>query len=279
MNPHASQRASLFQFFSSAKYHSRLVRQMTKRDVVGRYRGSLIGIGWSFLHPLLMLAVFTFVFSVVFQTKWGVPIEGQEEGKGVFAVVLFVGLIMHSFLSEVLTRSPTLILSNVNYVKKVIFPLELMPWIAVLSALIHACISLAVWCVAYLVLIGIPGWQIIYMPLVMLPLVTLALGVAYLLASLGVFLRDIAQTMGILSSVLLFLSPVFFPIERLPEVYQKLFLANPLTFIIQQARDVLIWRTPPDFEGLFVYMSAATIVFCIGFGWFQKTRQGFADVL
>ncbi len=279
MDPNAPQSASVLQLLKSVLINRHLISQMTKRDVIGRYRGSFIGIGWSFLHPLLMLAVFTFVFSVVFQTKWGVPVEGQEEGKGFFAIVLFIGLIMHSFLSEILTRSPGLILNNVNYVQKVIFPLEVMPWISVLSALIHSGISLIVWVVAYLILVGIPGWQIVFLPLVMIPLVTLALGIAYLLASIGVFLRDIGQTMGIISSVLLFLSPVFFPIERLPETFQTLFLINPLTFIIQQAREVLIWKAMPDFYGLLIYMIVASVVFLLGFAWFQKTRKGFADVL
>ncbi len=279
MNPNAPQSTSILQFFRSAWENRRLVVQMTKRDVVGRYKGSFIGIGWSFLHPLLMLSVFTFVFAVVFQTKWGVPAQGQEEGKGVFAIVLFVGLILHGFLSEVLTRSPALILSNVNYVKKVIFPLEIMPWISVLSALTHAAISVFVWFLAYFILIGIPGWQVIFLPIVMIPLITLTLGVAYFLASLGVYFRDIGQTMGVISSVLMFLSPVFFPIDRLPESFQDLFLMNPLTFIIQQARDVLIWGELPDFTGLAIYMSVSSVFFMVGFTWFQKTRKGFADVL
>ncbi|WP_246009095.1 ABC transporter permease [Vreelandella nanhaiensis] len=278
-DPNALPNTSVLQFFKSVIKNRHLVNQMTKRDVVGRYRGSFIGIGWSFLHPLLMLAVFTFVFSAVFQMRWGVPINGQEEGKGVFAIVLFIGLIIHSFLAEILTRSPSLIVSNTNYVKKVIFPLEIMPWVSVLSALIHASISIIVWLFAYLLLIGIPGWQVVFLPLVMIPLITLALGVAYLLASLGVFMRDIGQTMGVISSVLLFLSPVFFPLERLPEQFQTYFLLNPLTFMIQQAREVLIWKSLPDFYGLIIYMLVASLVFLLGFTWFQKTRKGFADVL
>lgn len=279
INPNASPKASVIQFFKSAIKNRHLVKQMTVRDVVGRYRGSFIGIGWSFLHPLLMLAVFTFVFSFVFQMRWGVPVGGQEEGKGVFAVVLFVGLITHSFLSEILTRAPSLIVSNTNYVKKVIFPLEILPWMSILSALVHVAISILVWLLAYLVLIGVPGWQVLFLPLVFIPLITLALGVAYFLASLGVFMRDIGQTMGVASSVLLFLSPVFFPLERLPGQLQAYFLLNPLTFIIQQARDVLIWKTLPDFSGLMIYMMVASVIFCLGFTWFQKTRKGFADVL
>ena len=279
MNPHASQPLSPVALVRSCIQHRNLILQITQREVVGRYRGSIIGMGWSFLNPLLMLAVFTFVFSVVFQAKWGVEMEGQSEGKGVFAVVLFIGLIVHALFAEVLTRSPALIVSNVNYVKKVIFPLEILPMSTVLSALFHAVISIVVWMAAHLLFIGIPGWQIIFLPLVLLPLLVLSLGVSYILASLGVFLRDVGQTMGIIATMLLFLSPVFFPMERLPEEYRPLFMANPLTFIIEQARDVLIWREMPDLIGLMVYTGYSSVVLMAGFAWFQKTRKGFADVL
>jgi lipopolysaccharide transport system permease protein len=263
----------------SISVNFQLIVQMTRRDVVGRYRGSVIGIGWSFLNPLLMLAVFTFVFAVVFEAKWGVPVQGAGEGKGVFALVLFIGLIVHTLFAEVLTRSPVLVVGNVNYVKKVIFPLEILPVSAVLSAVFHALVSLFVWFLAHFALIGLPGWQVLYLPLVLLPLIILSLGVSYILASLGVFLRDIGQTMGVLATVLLFLSPVFFPVERLPEQFQPLLLFNPLTVIIQQAREVLIWRQQPDFMQLSVYMGFALTILWVGFGWFQKTRKGFADVL
>ncbi|PPK49980.1 ABC transporter permease [Marinobacter persicus] len=279
MNPHALQPVSPKALALSCWQHRNLISQITRREVVGRYRGSMMGLGWSFLNPVLMLAVFTFVFSVVFQAKWGVEMQGQSEGKGVFAVVLFIGLIVHGLFAEVLTRSPGLIVGNVNYVKKVVFPLEILPVSAVLSALFHAVISIVVWFTAYLLIIGIPSWQIIFLPLVLLPLVVLSLGVSYVLASLGVFLRDVAQTMGILTTVLLFMSPVFFPIERLPAPYRPFFLMNPLTFIIEQARDVLVWHKMPDFTGLTIYLVCALTLLFIGYAWFQKTRKGFADVL
>lgn len=279
MNPHAPQPASPAALARSCWRHRGLIVEITRREVVGRYRGSVMGLGWSFLNPVLMLAVFTFVFSVIFQAKWGVEMEGQSEGKGVFAVVLFIGLIVHALFAEVLTRSPALIVSNVNYVKKVIFPLEILPVSAVISALFHTVISVLVWFIAHFLIIGVPGWQVVFLPLVLFPLLVLSLGISFILASLGVFLRDIAQTMGIIATVLLFLSPIFFPIERLPEQYQPFFLLNPLTFIIEQARDVLIWRRLPDFMGLSVYMLCTIAFLFIGFAWFQKTRKGFADVL
>ena len=279
MNPNTPQPLSLQSFLKSLVLNWNLIVQISKRDVIGRYRGSFIGIGWSFLNPLLMLCVFTFVFSVVFNAKWGLAMEGQEEGKGFFAIVLFVGLIIHGFFAEIITRSPSVIISNVNYVKKVIFPLEILPVTALFSALFHMAISLTVWLFVYVIFIGLPSWHVIYFPVVIAPLVILAFSISYFLASLGVFLRDIGQTMGLVSTVLLFLSPIFFPVERLPEVYQPLFMLNPLTFIIQEARGVLIWQQTPNFFGIFVYLITALVLFLLGYAWFQKTRRGFSDVL
>ncbi|WP_236995602.1 ABC transporter permease [Vreelandella populi] len=249
---------------------------MTKRDVAGRYRGSVLGLFWSFLNPVFMLLVYTFVFSVVFNARWGVT---EEETSTQFAVVLFAGLVVHSFFAEVLSKAPGLILGSSNYVKKVVFPLEILPAIALGGAIFHTAISLLVLQVAYLFFTGIPPWTIVLTPFVFFPLAILSLGVAWMLAALGVFLRDIGQFIGVIITVLLFLSPIFFPIDRLPEEYQILILLNPLTFIIEQAREVLIWGRLPDWKGLVVYTLFSTAFAWLGYAWFQKTRKGFADVL
>jgi len=252
---------------------------MTKREVIGRYKGSFLGLGWSFLNPLLMLAVYTFVFSVVFKSRWGVAENGAEESKAMFAVVLFVGMIVYGLFAEILNRAPGLIIGNVNYVKKVVFPLEVLPVVAACAALFHALVSLVVWMIAYTLLIDIPHWHVLLLPLILLPLLMLALGLAWFLASLGVFLRDVGQTVTIITTVMMFLAPVFFPVKNLPAEFQPLIMANPLTFIIEQARDVLIWGVLPDFQGLFNYLLVALVVLWAGFAWFQKMRKGFSDVL
>lgn len=223
-----------------------------------------------------MLTVYTFVFSVVFKAKWGV---GNEESKTSFALVLFVGLIVHGLLAEVLNRAPSLILSNVNYVKKVVFPLEILPIIILIAAFFHSVISTAVLLIAYVVINGYLPWTVILIPIVLLPLATLVLGFAWILASLGVFIRDIGQAIGIITTVMLFTSPVFFPLSAMPEKYQPFVLANPLTFIIEQSREVLIFGRSPNWLGLGIYMLIATAVAWLGYIWFQKTRKGFADVL
>lgn len=279
MNPHAQQPISMLALARTLCKHRQLIWQMTKREVLGRYKGSYLGLGWSFLNPLLMLCVYTFVFSVVFKARWGVASETGEESKAMFAIVLFVGMIVHALFAEILNRAPGLIVGNVSYVKKVVFPLEILPIVTACAALFHTLVSLIVWLLAYVIFIDIPHWQVLFLPVVMLPLLTLALGFAWFLASLGVFLRDVGQTIVIVTTIMMFMAPVFFPVKSLPEEFHPLIMANPLTFIIEQARDVLIWGRLPDFLGLLTYMAASLIVLWAGFAWFQKTRKGFSDVL
>ena len=276
INPHARQPTSLVALARSLWRNRQLIVQMTRREVAGRYKGSALGLAWSFFNPVFMLAVYTFVFSVIFKARWGV---GSEESKTQFAVVLFVGMIVHGLFAEVLNRAPGLILSNVNYVKKVVFPLEILPVISMGAALFHSVISLGVLLIAFVIFNGYLHWTVVFIPLVLLPLVILTLGLAWMLASLGVFLRDVGQTIGIITTVMMFLAPVFYPVTALPEEFRPWLMANPLTFIIEQAREVLIWGHLPDWFGLGVYALAATAVAWMGYAWFQKTRKGFADVL
>ncbi len=277
INPHCGQSTSLPGLARSLWHNRQLIAQMTKREVVGRYKGSVMGLAWSFLNPVFMLAVYTFVFSVVLKSRW--TGEGGDESTTGFAVVLFVGLIVHGLFAEVLNRAPTLILSNVNYVKKVVFPLEILPVIALGVAIFHGLVSIAVLLAAFFLFNGYLQWSVLLLPFVLLPLIVVTLGLAWFLASLGVFLRDVGQTIGIVTSVMMFMSPVFFPVSALPEQYRPLLMANPLTFIIEQSREVLIWGRLPDWAGLGAYLLAATAAAWAGYAWFQKTRKGFADVL
>lgn len=276
INPHAAQPTSPVAMIKSLWRNRNLIVQMTRREVVGRYKGSVLGLAWSFFTPILMLAVYTFVFSVVFKARWGTD---GDESKTQFALVLFVGMIVHGLFAEVLNRAPGLILSNVNYVKKVVFPLDVFPVIAMGAALFHASISLAVLLIAFALFNGYLHWTIIFIPVVLLPLVILTLGVAWIVASLGVFLRDVGQTVGIITTMMLFLAPIFYPITALPEEIRPWIMANPLTFIIEEARGVVILGRMPEWTGLGIYTVAATAVAWAGFAWFQKTRKGFADVL
>lgn len=252
-----------------------LIVSLVKREVVGRYRGSIMGILWSFFNPLLMLAVYTFVFGVIFKSRWNPLSDSKTE----FALVLFIGMIVFNLFAECINRAPGLIISNVNYVKKVVFPLEILPWISLGVALFHAFISLIVWLLAYLVFFGIPHASVLALPLVGLPLLLFTVGLSWFLSSLGVYLRDVAQFIGIVTTVLMFLSPVFYPATALPEEYRSLLFINPMTVAIEFSRDALFWGNAIDWPMLSVCYGVTIVIAWLGFVWFQKTRKGFADVL
>lgn len=275
INPHSKYSASLAAIFASFWGNRGLILQMTQREVIGRYRGSMMGLAWSFFNPLLMLVVYTFFFSVVFKARWG----SLDDSKGVFSVVLFIGLILHSLLAECVNRAPTLIIANVNYVKKVVFPLEILPIVALGSALFHSAISLLILIIAEAILLRALPWTAILFPLILAPLLLGAMGFAWFLSALGVYVRDIAQITGIITSVLMFLSPVFYSLSNLPTKYQAWIRLNPLTFIIEESRNTLIFGRQPDWTNWLVCMCGSVIVFWLGFWWFQRTRRGFADVL
>jgi lipopolysaccharide transport system permease protein len=255
--------------------HRDLIAQMARREVVGRYRGSVLGIVWSFFHPVLMLTVYTFVFSVVFNARW----QSGSDSKTEFAIVLFAGMIVYNLFAECINRAPGLVLANPNYVKKVVFPLEILPWVVFAAALFHAAVSLAVLLGFYALVNHDLQWTVVFLPVVLLPLVFLTLGLAWLFASLGVYLRDVGQTVGVATTVLMFLSPIFYPVTALPEDYRAIMYLNPLAHLIEQARAVTIWGQMPDWGALGFGLAVSLAVAWLGFAWFQKTRRGFADVL
>lgn len=249
---------------------------MTKRDVIGRYRGSIMGLFWSFINPVLLLGMYTLVFSVVFKARWG---STEADSRTQFAVLLFIGMIIHSLFAETLIRAPSLIIANASYVKKIVFPLEILPVVAMGASLFHAFVSLLVLAGALVIIDGSLPWEAVFMPLVLLPLIVLSLGAAWILASLGVYLRDVAQPIGMAMTILLFASPVFYPISALPASVQPWLILNPLTFIIEQSRAVLIQGQLPSVFGLLLYLLISLAFAWCGYAWFQKTRKGFANVI
>ncbi len=268
--------ATPLEMVASLWRHRSLIHASAKREVLGRYRGSALGLLWSFFNPLFMLAVYTFVFSVIFQARWSTDGSGS---KTEFALLLFAGLIMFNLFAECINRAPTLILTNANYVKKVVFPLEILPFVGLLSALYHGLISLLVWLAAYVLFYGVPQTTVLYLPLVVVPFALFIMGLSWALASLGVFLRDVAQFIGVITMSMMFLSPVFYPASALPEAYRHLLFINPVTPAIEIARDVLYWGKAPNCAMLSIYYAATLAIAWLGFAWFQKTRKGFADVL
>lgn len=255
--------------------HREMLWDLVRRDFIGRYQGSIMGVVWSLFNPLLMLAIYTTVFSVAFKARWGTG----DESKIAFAIVLFSGMVVHSLFAECINRAPTLIVSQVNYVKKVVFPLEILPGVALCSAMLHFAISFVVLLI-FCVFSGVNlHWAALFVPLLILPLILLTLGLSWILASLGVYFRDMTQIVGMISTLALFLAPVFYPVDALPEPYRSFLNWNPITLPIIQIRDVLLWDKPVRWDLWLIHLAIGTLIGLFGYWWFQKSRQGFADVL
>lgn len=277
LDPHVQASASPIKLIKSLFIHRDLIAELTTRDILGRYKGSFIGIGWSLVHPLILLSAYTLVFSQIFQVRWS-PVAGNVSLYE-FALILFVGIILLGLFNEVMQRAPGLVIANANYVKRVVFPIEVLPVVSVGTALFHAAISFGVLIMASTFIQGTLHWTTLFLPLILLPYMLWILGVAWFLSSFGVFVRDIGQSVGAISTLLMFLSPVFYPVSAVPESFRALMMANPLTFVIEQSRGLLLWGETPDFYQLAWYSLAAAIFCWLGYAWFQKTRKGFADVL
>ncbi|WP_042150698.1 MULTISPECIES: ABC transporter permease [unclassified Pseudoalteromonas] len=261
-------------FFSLWKHRTLLLR-LIKRDIIGRYKGSIMGIFWSFFNPLLMLAIYTFVFGEVFNARWSGGVDSKVE----FALILFSGLIVFNLFSECISQAPGQIIANKNYVKKVIFPIETLSWVTMGSAIFHFIISMTVWIIAYILLYGVPHFTILFTPIILLLLMGIIMGFSWFLAAFGVYLRDIGQVVTLLITATMFLSPIFFPLSAMPQVYQPFLMMNPLTIPIEQLRAIAFYGELPNWNLLFNYSLVSTFIAWLGFVCFQKTRKGFADVL
>lgn len=252
-----------------------LIKRLVIRETEARYKSTMLGLLWLILTPLFMLSVYAFVFSSILKAKWPNSSDSEFE----FAIILYCGLIVFTLFAEVLNRAPNLILENKNYVKKVIFPVEILPIVTIGVGLIQAVISYSILLVFCLVYYASLPWTIILFPLVLLPFLVLLSGLSLLLSALGVFLRDTGQVITVAVTGMMFLSPIFFPITAIPEAIRPYIYLNPLTFIIEQLREVILWGHMPDWSGLLVYTFISIIIAWLGYLFFIKTRKGFADVL
>ncbi|MGI6525454.1 MAG: ABC transporter permease [Bdellovibrionota bacterium] len=265
----------MFSLLASIRNNAALIWRLSKRDIESRYRGTFLGILWAIFIPVLLLLVYTFVFSVVFKARWG----EDNTGQGSFALILFCGLIFFNLFAECINRAPTLILSNAIYVKKILFPLEILPIVTIISALFNFILSYLVLMVGYLFIEGIPSFEVLLVPLLLIPFCLLTLGLTYFLASLGVFVRDLGQIVGVFVMILMFLSPIFYPLAAIPEKYQAIINLSPVTIIIEAARGLMFRAAIPNLPLLGGYLIVSIIVLYLGFLWFKKTEKGFADVI
>jgi lipopolysaccharide transport system permease protein len=252
-----------------------LLWQFTLRAVRGRYRGSYLGTAWALLTPILQLAVFTFVFTQIIQ----VGARAAERGPFDYALSLFAGLIVFNVFSEMATQASQLIVNSPNLVKRVAFPLELLPVSQLGAALFHSVLSIAVLLPAQLLLWGTLPWTVVFLPLVYLPLAMLSVGIGWLLSSLGVFLRDMGNIVAVAVNLLFFLTPVLYGMEDIPPLIQPWMWLNPLAPIVDDFRRVVQHGELPLWWRWLVVMGISTIVMIAGYAWFMKIRRGFADAI
>jgi lipopolysaccharide transport system permease protein len=271
-----SQSASLIWYGRSILGHRSLILRMVDREFTQRFRGSLLGALWAIITPLLTALVYTFVFSTVFNARWG---TSPEDNQTSFTVILLTGLVIHGIFAELISRAPAIVLSNPNYVKRVVFPLEILPIIALGTALINAGVGMAIVVLLNLVLTHTIQPTILLLPLVLFPYLLFVTGLVLFLGATGVYVRDLSQIVGFLVTVSLFLTPIFYPISAVPQSFQHFMWFNPLTFIVEQTRGIVLFGTLPHWKGLAIYTAASAVLLSIGFWWFQRMRNGFADVL
>jgi lipopolysaccharide transport system permease protein len=276
VNPHAAHPTSLAALVQSIWRHKGLIATLSRREIEGRYKGSLLGIFWSFLTPALMVTVFTFVFGEIFNARWA---GAKTESHFDFAAALFTGLLVYNLFSECIGKAPALITSNPVYVKKIIFPLETLSIVTGIAALFHFAIAYAVVILLVAASNWTLSWTILFTPIVIAPLIVMITGFTWMLSALGVFIRDIGQIITPALTAMMFLSPIFYPLSSVSPKYSWMYSINPITFTIEQLRDVLLHQKGPDWAGLTMYSAISLTIAYAGFLFFQKIRKGFSDVI
>ncbi len=257
-------------------WHDRhLIRRLAWRAVETRYRGSVLGLLWAFVQPLMMLGVYTFVFSVVFESRW----EIGEGDHAQFALYLFSGLALYTIFADCVNRAPGLVRANRTYITQIRFPVEVLCWASLCEALVNFGFSATILAVGYALVIGMPPLSWLYVPLILVPLLLLTVGTSWFLSSLGVYLEDISQVVAVFTTALLFLSPIFYSPARIPEAFRGLYFLNPLAHLLEMSKGPLFHGRAPDWPLLAGLTLGSWLFAWAGHLWFTRTQKGFADVL
>lgn len=273
--PHKDALAACFAPLAVAWTNRTLLGRLILRDVQGRYRGSMLGLAWTLAVPLCTLAVYLFVFMQVFSARW----DGGDGSRSQYALIVFSGLILFNFFTECLNRAPGLVLENAAYVKRVVFPLEILPLVSLGSGLLQAVVSSLVYLPCHLLLLGPPPATALFLPLLWLPLLFGLAGLTWFLAALGVYLRDLRHIVGVATTLLLFVSPIFYPVAAVPGWSGTLLRLNPLTPVLEAVRGALYFGRLPSLPAYGLALAASILLARLGLSWFNKARQGFADVV
>lgn len=254
-----------------------LLIELTKRDFQQRYKGSLLGVIWALLSPLLMLGVYSFIFVSVFKSRWGN--SSVEDGNMLYTMMIFAGLVPFQIFSESVNRSVSLLAQSANYIKKVVIPIEILPASIVLSTVINSTFSIALLVVGKLLFLNTPNWTLVFLPLVLIPILLLSLGFALIVASFGIYLRDLVYIVGLIVNILFYMSPIFYSPEALPEKFRFIIHLNPISPIINYFRDVFVNGELFTISSYLISLLISFVFFILGLIIFNYLRKGFADVI
>lgn len=252
-----------------------LIKILASRDISSRYKGSIMGILWSLLNPLFMLLVYTFIFGIIFNAKWDIENSSNTD----FSIILFSGLIIFYIFSDSISRSSTLIIDNTNYVKKVLFPLELLPFIILGSTLFQFLLNFIILMIAYIIFVGMPHIEIILFPIILLPYCIFLVALMWVTSAIGVYFRDISQIVNILIMSSMFLTPIFYKISMIPESFRSYIFINPITTPVEMFRNLFLYGQLPNLKSYFIFITLSVTFATISYQFFCKLKKGFADVV
>ncbi len=269
--------ASPRRLLDSLSNNRELLWQLMRIEAVGRYRGSYLGVAWALLTPLASLAVYTFVFTNVFNARWDTA--SGEQGLAGFAITLFTGMVTYNVFGETLMNSPFAITRHPNYITKVVFPLEILPVTLVGAAVFHSFIGMTIIAATLLLMNGTIPSTLLYLPVVYLPLIALTAGVSWAIAALGVFLRDVGHMAGVAVQLLFFMTPILYPVSALPEWVRPWMRLNPLATIVENFRRIILWGQPPEWPWYALSLLTSIVVMIAGYTCFMALRRAFADVV
>ncbi|MCP4667084.1 MAG: ABC transporter permease [Deltaproteobacteria bacterium] len=268
--------ANPFRMAASLWRHRELIFHLSAREVQARYRGSYLGVLWSLITPLMMLLIYTFVFSVIFKARWG---NAASEAHSSYALIMFTGMVAYSLFSESVSAASNVVRGNLTYVKRVVFPLEILPVSILGSALVNSLIGLGIVMTGLIIFHGGIAWSVIYLPLAYLPLLCLTLGFSWFVAALGVFVRDVGNFVTVALQMLFFATPILYPPSTVPEQVRPLLWLNPFSTIVEGFRRTMIWGQQPDWPAFGVVTIFSAFVMMTGYLWFMKSKGAFADVV
>ena len=254
--------------------HRRTIEAFVRQDIRARYVASVLGLSWAVIQPLTLLILYTFIFSYVLKVRYGA--EGTTASFGAY---LFCGLLPWFAFSESVARSASILIVHTNLIKKVVFPSGILPAYVVVSAIVTELFGLAVFCIIVALFYKGLGWHVLLLPVVMVVQFLLTMGVAWFVSSINVFLRDVGQALGLVLTAWMFLTPIFYPPDLIPERFRFVTVINPMHYIVQAYRDLILDQRLPTFPDVLTMLGMALLSFVFGYWFFRRSQKAFAEVL